>query len=182
MLDQVYLKQLFDYRDGLLIWKIKPARRTRIGYVAGTVRYDGRRKVRIDSKQYFNSRLVWIWHNGDIPEGLEIDHINRDKSDDRIENLRVVTRIVNIRNKDNYQGNVGYYYHKQDGKYSVIISLNSVIKHVRLYATEEKAKAAADFTRFKLDLVRDQLISKDAIDKFGNEIRVKLRKNELLFV
>lgn len=40
-------------------------------------------------------RQVWIYHNGEIPKGLVIDHINRDKDDNQIDNLRLVTPSVN---------------------------------------------------------------------------------------
>ena len=45
-------------------------------------------------------RLMWIHHNGTIPYGMEIDHINRDKGDNRIENLRCVTVSQNRKNRD----------------------------------------------------------------------------------
>jgi hypothetical protein len=41
-------------------------------------------------------RLVWWWHHGPVPDGLQIDHIDGDKSNNRIENLRVVTQAENI--------------------------------------------------------------------------------------
>lgn len=43
-------------------------------------------------------RQVWIYHNGEIPKGLVIDHINRDKDDNQIDNLRLVTPSVNNKN------------------------------------------------------------------------------------
>ncbi len=44
-------------------------------------------------------RLIWIYHYGPIPEGFEIDHINRKRDDNRIENLRVVPRRLNHLNR-----------------------------------------------------------------------------------
>jgi len=43
-------------------------------------------------------RLVWEKHNGPIPEGMDIDHINGDRRDNRIENLRLATRTQNLAN------------------------------------------------------------------------------------
>lgn len=43
-------------------------------------------------------RQVWIYHNGEIPKGLVIDHINRNKDDNQIDNLRIVTHSVNNKN------------------------------------------------------------------------------------
>jgi hypothetical protein len=48
-------------------------------------------------------RLVWIAANGEIPAGVEIDHLNRDVSDNRIDNLRLVTHSENLRNR-NFSG------------------------------------------------------------------------------
>lgn len=43
-------------------------------------------------------RLIWIWHNGEIPDGLEVEHRNRIKNDNRIENLRLATHAQNAMN------------------------------------------------------------------------------------
>ena len=50
-------------------------------------------------------RIVWIVAKGCIPEGMEIDHINGDKSDNRISNLRLCTPTQNRQNKTKYKNN-----------------------------------------------------------------------------
>lgn len=47
-------------------------------------------------KKFSVHRLVWIAFNGPIPEGYEINHINEDKTDNRLENLNLMTRKENI--------------------------------------------------------------------------------------
>lgn len=91
------LQERLHYNDGLLTWATSGKKRVK-GAAAGSVRPDGRYQICIDRKVYLRSRVIWTLLNGDIPGDLDIDHINRDKADDRIENLRLVTRSQNLRN------------------------------------------------------------------------------------
>ena len=50
-------------------------------------------------------RVVWEEHNGPIPEGMQIDHINGDKQDNRIENLRLATNQQNSCNRKGANSN-----------------------------------------------------------------------------
>lgn len=59
---------------------------------------EGYRRVKIDGKQYQAHRIAWLLHYGDWPSDM-IDHFNGDKSDNRIENLRVVNASENGRNR-----------------------------------------------------------------------------------
>lgn len=49
-------------------------------------------------KQYYVHRLIWETFNGNIPEGYEIDHINTNRSDNRLENLRIANHKENCNN------------------------------------------------------------------------------------
>lgn len=109
---QELLNDLFEYKDGELIRKVSSrGPNSRVGDSAGTLRPDGRVHVHVEGKNYLRSRLIWILHHGAIPEGLEIDHIDRDRANDRIENLRVATRSQNLHNRKGK----GYYWNKRDG-------------------------------------------------------------------
>lgn len=48
-------------------------------------------------------RMIWAWHYGEVPVGYEIDHINTNPFDNRIENLRLTTRTENFNNKKNWK-------------------------------------------------------------------------------
>jgi hypothetical protein len=63
----------------------------------GSYDKDGYLIIKIKGRQYKAHRIVYLLNHNKLPNG-EIDHINRNRSDNRIENLRVVTRKVNIRN------------------------------------------------------------------------------------
>lgn len=137
---------LFDYRDGDLIWKANTGSRNKIGSIAGADKGNGYIYVKIFGKRYYAHRIVWIMHNGDIPDGMFIDHINHNRSDNRIENLRIVTRLGNNRNKskqaNNSSGITGVTFCKQYGKWKAQINANGKTINLGRYATiEEAAKA-----------------------------------------
>jgi hypothetical protein len=89
MITQAQLQALFDYdpATGNLIRKTRTANSVRIGDVAGSKNVDGYIQISIDSKPYMAHRLVWLWHGKELPQF--IDHINRNKADNRIENLEL---------------------------------------------------------------------------------------------
>lgn len=73
------------------------------GSVAGTHDNRGYIRVTIDTRRYLAHRLAWKLVNGAEPEF--IDHINGDRTDNRIENLRPVSRTQNNRNRANQHNN-----------------------------------------------------------------------------
>lgn len=72
-------------------WSFLVGCRTSRGYQKTTISVSGVKRWRLVH------RIVWETHRGPIPEGMEIDHINGDKADNRISNLRVVTHGDNLR-------------------------------------------------------------------------------------
>ena len=81
--------------------------------------------------------FAWFWMNGNV-EIDEIDHINRNRADNRICNLRNVTHQVNQWNNNAK----GYIYHKRDKKYQAQIALNNKLIYLGLYDTPEEARQA----------------------------------------
>lgn len=75
------------------------------GDVAGTLGRKGYWRTISKKKGYSNSRSVWEMHHGAIPKGMQIDHINKIRSDNRIGNLRLVTNQVNKMNSGIYANN-----------------------------------------------------------------------------
>jgi len=70
----------------------------------GTPSATGYRRVRLGEKFEYVHRLVWEHVNGPIPKGMHIDHINGDKSDNRITNLRLTTPAQNAQNRPTTAG------------------------------------------------------------------------------
>ena len=136
------LRELFDYDpdQGLLIRKGKNFQK-RIG-LSDPQKY---RKTKIDSINYRHNRLVWIWHNGD-PGQMLVDHINRDRQDDHIENLRLATESENHRSSGMYGNNTSGYkgvtFEDRVSPWRATIYLNGKRKHLGRFATKEEATAA----------------------------------------
>lgn len=65
-----------------------------------------------DSRKVFVSRLVWFWFNGPIPEGMEVDHIDEDHTNDHPDNLQLLTRAQNLAKRELALGN-----HRQTEQY-----------------------------------------------------------------
>ena len=121
----------FDYKKGELIWQYCD-NSARNGRMAGSLCDSGYIKIKIHKKQYYAHRLVWLWHHGYLPE-KDIDHINQNKSDNRIENLREVSRSCNLRNsktpKHNTSGVKGVCWNKSQKKWEAQITVNSKTKY-----------------------------------------------------
>lgn len=102
---QAEVKRLFEYRDGVLYWKISRSSRSPIGSRAGCYSGGGgggrghtkdRVQIRIYEKLYYAHRLIYLYHHGVLPKG--IDHIDRNPLNNLIENLRPATVAENNRN------------------------------------------------------------------------------------
>lgn len=153
MLDKDTLRSLFDYNHevGSLVWKNSPNARTPAGSELGCVAKNGYVVTLINRKNYQVHRLVWAYFNNETPKML--DHINRDKQDNRIENLRPCSNVENGRNmgisKNNKTGKKGVSWCSRSEKYQVtcrvlgkkkwlgyFIDLDEAAKAYELYAAK----------------------------------------------
>ena len=112
MLTQECLKQLLSYNPetGEWRWVNAPKHNARLNnLVAGSVRHDGYRKIRVGGTAYYASRLAFLYMTGKWPKN-EVDHIDRDPSNDCWSNLREATSSQNKYNRDTrYSGYRGVY-------------------------------------------------------------------------
>lgn len=135
----------FEYDNGKLISKRK-ARKYEAGREVGYIDCHGYVCTKYKGKMYKVHRIIWMMFYGEIPDGLQIDHINGIRHDNRIENLRLVTASVNQKNrklnKNNKSGHVGVSYHKMSGKWQVRVIANGIVNY-SMHSTFCKAVEAA---------------------------------------
>ena len=110
-----------------------------------TVTGEGYRQGSIFAESYLAHRVIWALQQGEWPTH-EIDHINGVKNDNRIENLRAVTKGENSRNlpmrADNSSGVTGVTWHKKALKWQAQIAVNGRLLHLGRYAEKDDAVAA----------------------------------------
>lgn len=120
------LNELFRYEDGKLFWKIQPSRRIKAGSRAGGADPRGYRSIRLQNKNIREHRVIFVMHHGYEPE--IVDHINGDKSDNRIENLRAATKSLNVMNSKravtNTSGVKGVCWVKGESKWHASVVVN----------------------------------------------------------
>ena len=129
---------LFVYKQGSLYWKdfkngVKKDR------LAGTIK-DGYIRISVRSKLLYAHRIIFLMHHGYIPE--YIDHINRNRSDNRIENLRECSSSQNSRNNSFNVGITGFkgVSTAPKNRFRAYIFLNGKQKFLGIYDTAEQAK------------------------------------------
>jgi len=110
---------------------------------AGTRKSTGHLVIRVDDVLYHAHRLAWLWVYGEWPKG-DIDHINGDRQDNRISNLRDVTRRENSQNLERHRQlgshvlGASYY----GGGWYARKRINGELVYLGKYKTQEEAHAA----------------------------------------
>ena len=84
----------FEYDNGQLYAK-EPRYRVKSGKKIGSLNNCGYVQLTFKNKTTLAHRIIWEMHNGTIPEGYDIDHINKVRTDNRIQNLRLLTVAEN---------------------------------------------------------------------------------------
>jgi len=133
----------YDPTTGDFWWR-EQARGRRLGQRAGRISA-GYVQIHLDKGRYQAHWLVWFYHNGTWPTE-EIDHINGNKLDNRIENLRLATRSENRQNhktmRNNTSGFMGVRWSKKDKKWVASINVNRKSYYLGGFDTPEEASVA----------------------------------------
>lgn len=142
--------KIYEYRDGKLFYPENHKSKKFAGARAGKIQkagYKEYRQVKHRGEAYYEHRVIWILHNGDIPEGMQIDHINGCGLDNRIENLRILSVIENNRNKrrssrGSKSGFTGVTFDRSISKWKAHIEIAGNHKHLGNYDSPEDAYLA----------------------------------------
>lgn len=151
-LSQEDVLSLLDYDNGsgLFTWKTKQGNRrwntSCAGKIAGRTDSKGYLQISVNNRQYLAHRLVWLVIYGEWPK-KNIDHVNGDKKDNRVENLREVTQAVNAQNlraarSDNIAGRLGVSLYKRTGKFVARIMLNGKSICIGVFDSSDAAHEA----------------------------------------
>ncbi len=152
MLTQERLKELLILDEDTGIF----TRRTTIGKggfgcqegdTCGGLSTNGYIRISVNNKYYPRSHLVWLYITGSLPTKT-IDHINRNRQDDRPTNLREVDNIDNYKNmklfNTNKSGHVGVSWHKKGQKWMAVIMVNYKQQYLGLFNSIQEAVNARE--------------------------------------
>lgn len=134
------MNEVFEYDPltGIVSWKIDINSRARKGQEVGTLLDTGYRQIRYQGKTWKTHVLAWFLHHGVWPK--ELDHKNHVRDDNRLDNLREVTRSQNNHNctKPNKTGFKGVQTTKH-GRFQAMIRIKGKKKYLGTFDTPELA-------------------------------------------
>lgn len=147
-----------DFINGFPVWvKVPYKSSVKIGAIAGCISGNGYRHILCScdgvQKTILVHRLCWFKYNNEI-DGIEIDHIDRNKENNSIENLRTATKSQNARNQTKRKGCTSEYMgiSKKRGKYESRIKLHGKLIHIGTFVNEIEAAKAYDAKAIELGL------------------------------
>lgn len=141
-----------DADSGHLFWLKPTSVRVKVGDRAGSPHIEGYRAVGIDGVSLLEHRVVWVHVNGEIPDGFDVDHINRVRTDNRPCNLRLVSRTENLHNSDGRKNSTGLagVALVPSGRFVAGIHVKRVRQYIGTFDTAEEAHEA--YTKRHIEL------------------------------
>jgi hypothetical protein len=151
-IDRLHELLIYQPETGLFFWKVQRSGKTKAGVLAGSKNGSGYINLRIDYLAYGAHRAAWAMHYGVWPDG-DIDHINGNRADNRIENLRDVPRSTNLQNqrkahRDNTTGYLGV--SKRGDRFRAKIMRNYRLYDLGEFLTADEASAAYQAAKQRL--------------------------------
>jgi hypothetical protein len=159
IITQKDLVDLLDYNKdtGVFMWR-KQRRGIKTGVPLGTCNGFGYLRITVLGKSFYAHRLAWMYVHGQWPVG-QIDHINGNKTDNSIKNLRDVSLQANLQNKVKAQANsesriLGVSWHKKAKKWQAHICVYKQRKYLGLFENIEDAEKAYQKEKQRIDYER----------------------------
>lgn len=142
----------YDYKTGAVNWRLGNGYKIKAGDPAGSLSNNGYLRIEYKRQKYQAHRLVWVYIYGKIPNNMFIDHINGNRADNRLCNLRLCTWSENQKNaslrKDNKTRYKGVYAYGINGKYRIQI-LNPSTGKRENYCSFNTLEDASNFYAIK---------------------------------
>jgi hypothetical protein len=148
MLTQDELKTLIHYDPSTGVFTSLLKNKT-----VGSLTYKGYLRLNLQKRLYMAHRIAWLYMTGEFP-GIEIDHIDGDRRNNRWANLRLATRKQNMENtslfSNNTSGHRGVIWYKRNSKWGATVFHNGKRYFAGLYLTADDASRAAKELRDSL--------------------------------
>jgi len=148
MVTKELLHELFEYRDGNLFRKIN-RRSYKAGEKVGFLSRNGYLRIRINKKNYYLHRIIFMMFYGYFPE--EIDHIDGNPLNNNINNLRAANPVLNGYNRKKFKNNT------------------TGVKGIRFYKNAYEARCSVNKKRFSIGRFKNLEEAKKAIIEFRNK-------------
>jgi uncharacterized protein YeaC (DUF1315 family) len=139
--EEVSEKLEYDPETGFFRWRVHTSSAQKKGWFSGTKQKSGYLTIGLNGGVHRTHRLAILLTTGEWPDGI-VDHINRDRHDNRIQNLRVVSAVQNQHNRE-----ARGYLKDHDGKFRSRIQIDNVDTNLGRYPTKTEARIA--FHTFK---------------------------------
>lgn len=138
MISHDKLLELLEYNSetGVFTYKISGSgRNKKIGNIAGSIHHSGYRYIEIDDISYSEHRLAWFYCFKEWPIN-QLDHIDKNRSNNKLDNLRECTNRENSLNKVQ-QSKYGHNIYKTDSKFTVQFKIDGTIRRFGRYSLEQ---------------------------------------------
>ncbi len=144
------IRELYNYdpETGIFTRRVKTGRSTVVGEAVGSLALNGYLRITVDNVRLLAHRAAWMYSMDEIPDG-DIDHINGDRQDNRLCNLRKATRSENMQNErrsraGSKSGLLGAFWHSASGKWMARVRIpgGHGYEYLGLFETAEQANAA----------------------------------------
>jgi len=144
------VRAAFDYDKGVLRWRTPHGRRGVVGAVAGSSNNStGYVHIKWNGRMYLAHRLIFAFHHSILPD--EVDHINGEKTDNRVENLRAASKSLNQHNAkrrvSNRSGVKGVSWSERDKRWVATINRDKKIVFQKYFRNLNDAELAVQQAR-----------------------------------